>query len=321
LRGDYYEHLVGDCRYYRDTLGDWVLCFARHRLADTHTARDRSSLNTHLAVHRQETVEITTHPCLGRLSMVVGSVKTGVLPAMISRANSKVFSPLDLNVGVAIPAYNEEKNIGDVLCRLNRIGFGNVLVIDGLSSDGTLKVAAQNGAKIVLQDGRGKGQAIRQVLSNSYLDSDALVMMDADGSMSPEEIPRFVQALSDGADVAKGSRFIVGGESSDLTATRRFGNILMTSAVNIACGSNYTDLCYGFVAFNKKAIQMLAPVLESSNFEIEAEIFVKAKNLGLKVLEVPSFEYPRKNGKTNLKTFKDGFKIVKTIFSASLRID
>jgi glycosyltransferase involved in cell wall biosynthesis len=251
--------------------------------------------------------------------MVVRSVKTGALPTIISRAHFEVFSPLDLNVGVAIPAYNEEKNLGDVLHRLNSVGFSNVLVIDGLSNDGTLKVAAQNGAKIVLQDGRGKGQAIRQVLSNSYLDSDALVMMDADGSMSPEEIPRFVQALSDGADVVKGSRFIVGGGTSDMTATRRFGNTLMTFAVNILCGSNYTDLCYGFVAFNKKAIQMLAPVLESNNFEIETEIFIKAKKLGLKVLEVPSFEYPRKNGKTNLKTFKDGFKIVKTIFSASLR--
>ena len=251
--------------------------------------------------------------------MVFGSVKTGALPAIISRAQSKVFSPLDLNVAIAIPAYNEEKNLGDVLFRLNRIGFGNVLVIDGLSNDGTLKVAAQNGAKIVLQDGRGKGQAIRQVLSNSYLDSDALVMMDADGSMSPEEIPRFVQALSDGADVVKGSRFIVGGGSSDLTVTRRFGNAIMTSAVNILCGSNYTDLCYGFVAFNRRAIQMLAPVLESNNFEIETEIFIKAKKLGLKVLEVPSFEYSRRNGKSNLKTFEDGFKIFKTILLSSVR--
>src|SRR5208283_4152492 len=184
-------------------------------------------------------------------------------------AHFKVFSPIDFKVGVVIPAYNEEKNLGDVLCRVNSVGFRDVIVIDGLSNDGTLKVAAQNGAKIVLQDGRGKGQAIRQVLSNSYLDSDALVMMDADGSMSPEEIPRFVQALKDGADVVKGSRFVTGGGTYDMTATRRFGNTLMTSAVNILCGSKYTDLCYGFVAFNKNAIQVLAPVLESNNFEIE----------------------------------------------------
>jgi glycosyltransferase involved in cell wall biosynthesis len=251
--------------------------------------------------------------------MVVRSVKCGVMSPKLSGADFKVFSPLNMNVGIAIPAKNEEKNLGEILCRLNTIGYNKILVIDGLSCDGTIKVAAENGAKIVLQNGCGKGQAIRQVLSNDYLSSDALVMMDADGSMSPEEIPRFVQALHDGADVVKGSRFVAGGGSFDITATRRFGNAIMTSCVNILCGTNYTDLCYGFVAFNKKAIKMLAPVLESNNFEIETEIFIKAKKLGLKILEIPSIEYNRKNGKSNLKTFRDGFKIFKTIFNASLK--
>ena len=233
---------------------------------------------------------------------------TGYLKPMIS---------LKMKVGIAIPAFNEEKNIGEVLSQLNRIGYENILVIDGLSKDGTLKIAAEGGAKIVLQDGRGKGQAIRQVLSNDYLASDVLVLMDADGSMAAEEVPRFVEALSKGADVAKGSRFMSGGGSYDMTALRRFGNKLMTSAVNFLCASRYTDLCYGFVAFNKKAIKALAPVLESSNFEIETEVFIKAQKLGLKVVEVPSMEYERKHGKSNLNTFRDGYKIFKTIAKTS----
>ncbi len=223
-----------------------------------------------------------------------------------------------MTVGVAIPAFNEEKNIGDVLSQLNYLGFGNVLVIDGSSKDGTLQVAVENGAKIVLQDGRGKGQAIRQVLSNDYLDSDALVLMDADGSMAAKEVPRFVEALNQGADVAKGSRFISGGGSYDMTPLRRFGNTIMTSTVNFLCNSRYTDLCYGFVAFNKKAMKALAPVLESNNFEIETEVFIKAQKLGLKVVEVPSIEYKRKSGKSNLNTFRDGYKILKTIALSSL---
>ena len=132
-------------------------------------------------------------------------------------------NPSIMKVGIAIPAFNEEKNIGAVLNQLNNMGYGNVLVIDGLSKDGTLKVAVENGAKIVLQDGRGKGQAIRQVLSKDYLDTDALVLMDADGSMSAEEVPRFVEALSKGADIAKGSRFIKGGGTYDMTAMRKLG--------------------------------------------------------------------------------------------------
>jgi glycosyltransferase involved in cell wall biosynthesis len=251
--------------------------------------------------------------------MVVNSVKIGTFSSKVLNSNLKVFSPLNLNVGIAIPAKNEAKNLGDVLCRLNSIGYNNVIVIDGLSNDGTLQVAAENGAKIVLQDGCGKGQAVRQVLANDYLNSDALVLMDADGSMSPEEIPRFVQALHDGADVVKGSRFIAGGGSYDITKIRKIGNTLMTSTVNKLHGTNYTDLCYGFVAFNKNAIKQLGPVLESNNFEIETEIFIKAKKLGLKVVEVPSVEGVRLSGKSNLKTFRDGYKIVKTIFSTSLK--
>ncbi|XHH09885.1 MAG: glycosyltransferase family 2 protein [Candidatus Bathyarchaeia archaeon] len=224
----------------------------------------------------------------------------------------------DLKVGIAIPALNEEKNIGDVLSALNNFGYENILVIDGLSKDGTLKVASEKGAKIVLQDGKGKGQAIRQVLNKSYFDTDALILMDADGSMSPEEVPRYVDALHRGADVVKGSRFMAGGGTDDMSFLRRVGNTIMTSVVNLFCRSKYTDLCYGFVGLSRRAVCVLAPVLESNDFEIETELFIKAKKLGLKVVEVPSWEYKRRHGKSNLNSFRDGFKIFKTIAYASI---
>jgi len=232
---------------------------------------------------------------------------------------SRVARPLNLNVGIAIPAFNEERNIECVLSGLKDIGFRNVLVIDGLSNDGTLKVAARNGAKIVLQDGRGKGAAVRQVLAKGYLDVEALVLMDADGSMSPQEVPRFVEALHNGADVVKGSRFVSGGGSGDMTFARKIGNGLFTSCVNLLWSTGYTDMCYGFAAFNQKAIRKLAPILESNNFEIETEIFIKAKKLGLKVVEVPSFEYKRNSGESNLHAFKDGLRILKTILTEAIR--
>jgi glycosyltransferase involved in cell wall biosynthesis len=224
-----------------------------------------------------------------------------------------------LNVGVAIPALNEEKNIEHVLCELKSLGYGNVLVIDGASKDGTLVVAEKNGAKVVLQDHLGKGQAIRQVLSNGYLDVEALVLMDADGSMSPEEVPSFIQALQNGADVVKGSRVIRGGGSDDMTTMRRVGNNILTTCANLLCSSKYTDLCYGFMAFNKKAIRTIAPVLTSNGFEIEAEIFIKAKRFGLKVVEIPSHEHRRRSGASNLNTFRDGFKILKTIINETVQ--
>lgn len=221
--------------------------------------------------------------------------------------------PGSLKVGVVIPALNEEKNLGSLLVTLKNLGYKHILVIDGKSKDRTMEVARRNGAIVIMQNGRGKGSAVREVLSNGYLDVDAMVLMDADGSMSPEEIPILVQGLTSGADLVKGSRFLKGGGTYDMSFIRRFGNLLMMSAVNLLWTTRYTDLCYGFAVFNKRSIAKMAPLLKSENFEIETEIFVKAKKLGLKVTEVPSVELKRRNGKSNLNAFKDGVKIFQTI--------
>jgi glycosyltransferase involved in cell wall biosynthesis len=225
-----------------------------------------------------------------------------------------------LDVGVVIPTLNEEKNIEEVIFDLKNLGYCKILVIDGMSKDETVMVAARNGAKAILQNGRGKGNAIRQVFGNGYLDADVVVMMDADGSMDPKEIPDFVEALSSGADVVKGSRFLKGGYSYDMSALRRIGNRLMVTVANLLWSANYTDLCYGFAAFNRRAVEKMGPLLKSENFEIETEIFLKALNLGLVVKEVPSTEFKRKNGKSNLNSFRDGFKILKTIADEYLKL-
>jgi glycosyltransferase involved in cell wall biosynthesis len=237
----------------------------------------------------------------------------------ISKGFCKVPIFIPMNIGVVIPALNEEKNIEEVLCRLKDFGYDNVLVIDGNSKDKTVSVAARHGAKVVLQNGQGKGDAIRQVLNSRYLDVDALVLMDADGSMDPAEISSFIEALNSGADVAKGSRFLKGGRTYDMDTTRRFGNSLLMFVLNFIWNANYTDLCYGYAVFNKKAIEKLTPVLESTGFEIETEIFIKALDLGLVVKEVPSIEYERKYGNSNLHAIRDGFRILKTILIESIR--
>ncbi len=224
-----------------------------------------------------------------------------------------------LNVGIVIPTLNEGKNIHEVLCKSNEVGYNKILVIDGNSIDKTIHVAAKGGAKVVLQIGLGKGDAIRQVLNNRYIDVDAIVMMDADGSMNPGEIPLFIEALNSGADIVKGSRFLKGGRTYDMDGFRRCGNSMMMFAINLLWSAKYTDLCYGYAAFSKRAIEKLAPVLESDGFEIETEIFIKALDLGLVVKEVPSIEYARKNGNSNLHAFRDGLKIFRTILQEFFR--
>lgn len=219
----------------------------------------------------------------------------------------------NLKIGVVVPARNEEQNLPIVLEALQRMGIDDILVIDGNSKDRTVEVAKDFGVNVVFQNGNGKGNAICQVFCNGYLDVDAVVLLDADGSMRPEEIPLLVEGLTSGADLAKGSRFMEGGHSEDMNLLRRFGNLLFLSLVKLFWSADYTDLCYGFSIFSKETIKKLAPILESQNFEIEAEVFIKAKKLGLKVAEVPSVELRRRHGKSNLKSFTDGFRILRTI--------
>jgi hypothetical protein len=103
------------------------------------------------------------------------------------------------------------------------------------------------------------------------------------------------------------------GGSFDISFPRRIGNLFFVLLVNLLWSTKYTDICYGFVAFKKDALKRLAPSLRSDDFEIETEICIKAKKLGLSVLEVPSVELSRKSGSSNLNTIRDGVRILKTI--------
>src|SRR4051795_10741705 len=126
-------------------------------------------------------------------------------------------------VSVVIPTYNEAKNLPHVFGLLPE-DVHQVIVVDGHSVDGTIEVAQalRPDVTIVRQNRRGKGNAM--ACGFAAVTGDVVVMLDADGSADPREIPRFVQALVEGADYAKGTRFVVGGGSSDITRTRRWGN-------------------------------------------------------------------------------------------------
>lgn len=222
-------------------------------------------------------------------------------------------------VNVIIPTLNEEKNVCDIINRLKQVGCKNILIIDGHSEDSTVEFARKLGAKVILQNGKGKGGALRQAFEESILDGDVIVIMDADGSMPPEELPLFTEAVKKGVDVVKGSRFLPCGGSEDLTPIRRVGNRILTGVLNFLFLTHYTDLCYGYMAFKKEALNKLSSHLKSENFEIETEICIKSKTLGLRVLEIPSVERARLNGTSKLNTFRDGFRILTLLLKESLK--
>ena len=237
-------------------------------------------------------------------------------------------------VSILIPAVNEAENIEALLNKLAVIlpGMAETTVLDGGSTDTTVRVATALGATVILQKGTGKGDALRQAFTGDHA-GDIILVMDADGSNRPEEVPQLIAAIVNGADIAKGSRFMKGGGSTDLTYIRKIGNKLFISIVNHAWSGEYTDLCYGFMAFRKDALNrlncqnwtinclnancngcyQLLPFLESVNFQIETEICIKARKLGLKVVEIPSIELKRRYGASKLRGFHDSLSIAKVI--------
>jgi glycosyltransferase involved in cell wall biosynthesis len=213
-------------------------------------------------------------------------------------------------VSVVVPALNEGRNIREVLARIPDDVY-EVILVDGGSRDNTVKAARETwpALRVLMQPRRGKGDAITHGCRN--VRGDIIVMLDADGSARPEEIPRFVKALTAGADLAKGSRFLPGGGSADITRFRALGNRFLTGLVNVLFGSRYTDLCYGYNAFWTRAFDRLE--LDVEGFEIETQINVRALSAGLAVVEVASHEDPRLSGVSNLNAFRDGSRVLRTI--------
>lgn len=215
-----------------------------------------------------------------------------------------------VRVSVVIPAKNEAANLPHVLPYIPT-WVAEVIVVDGHSTDNTVEVAQQliPDVRIVAQQGRGKGAALRSGFAAAT--GDIIVMLDADGSTDPGEIPAYVGALLAGADFAKGSRFLQGGGTSDMELYRKLGNWSFVAIVRVLFGGNYTDLCYGYNAFWKRVLPQLA--LNGDGFEIETMMNVRALQTGLRIAEVPSFEAERVHGSSNLRTIPDGWRVLTTI--------
>ncbi len=214
-------------------------------------------------------------------------------------------------VSIVIPTLNEEKNLPHVLPGIQS-WVHEVVLVDGHSVDRTIEVAKElyPDIHIIQQPGRGKGDALRAGFNAAT--GDIIVMIDADGSMDVGEIPNFIGALLSGADFVKGSRFLQGGGTDDMEVYRMVGNWFFTLLVRLLFGGRFSDLCYGYNAFWKDVVPKLA--LDADGFEIETMMNVRALRAGLNVFEVPSFESDRIHGASNLQTFPDGWRVLKTIF-------
>ena len=231
--------------------------------------------------------------------------------------------PQHPRVSVVVPAKGEAANIREVLPYLS--GFFEVVVVVSENDHESARAAVEAlpSARVIHQTRKGKGNAL--VCGFREANGDVIVTFDVDGSADPHEIPRFVQALTRGADLAKGSRFCSGGGSQDITQFRALGNRGLNVLASAMTGTRFSDLCYGFNAFWADQLPVLClpdPEAEApqhgDGFEIEALIIGRFAFAKAIIIEVPSYEYDRYHGESNLNAIRDGFRVLWTILKDRL---
>jgi glycosyltransferase involved in cell wall biosynthesis len=221
-------------------------------------------------------------------------------------------------ISVVIPAYNEERTIGNVVSEtisvMGSIGMPyEILIVDDGSSDMTRQIATGYKAT-VLSNGknRGKGYTLRKGFQHAQ--GDIIVTVDADGAHKPKEILSLIQPLFNGVDITAGSRFLGPGKDST-SRLNRLGNILFNIVIMILTGKLITDSQTGFRAFKKHALQSID--IQSNGYEIETEVTVKGLKNGFVVQEVPICCEKRQSGKSKIRILFDGFRILTTILKAN----
>lgn len=210
-------------------------------------------------------------------------------------------------VSLVVPTLNESENLRHVLPLIPE-WVAEVIIVDGRSTDDTVAVAKElrPDVKIVMEPTPGKGAALNAGFRAAT--GSIIAAIDADGSMDPRELNAYLGQLLSGADLVKGSRFMQGGGTTDMEAHRKLGNWGLMTLVNVLFRGRYSDLCYGYFAFWREALDVLQP--DAVGFEIETQINVRALKGRLRVAEVASFEAERVNGASNLNAIRDGFRIL-----------
>ena len=223
-------------------------------------------------------------------------------------------------ISVVIPAFNEEKTIGNVIQETIqamdtlRMPY-EIIVVDDGSTDRTKKIATQYKVN-VLSNGRNQGKGYALKKGFQYTQGNIIVTMDSDGAHNPKEIPDLIRPLSNGADIVTGSRFL-GTEKNHTSKLNIIGNHLINLTIMIFTRKRITDSQTGLRAFKKEFLQRTK--LESQGYEIETEITVKSLKNGFKYQEIPITCKERQYSISKLRILYDGLKIFKTILQSAIK--
>ncbi len=214
-------------------------------------------------------------------------------------------------VCVLLPTLDEEATIGDVIDGFRDHGYTNVLVVDGDSSDRTREIAREHGARVLIQSGEGKGQAIREALE--YVDVPYVLMADGDGTYDPADADQMLEPLGRGYEHVIGNRF-ANMDDDAMARLNGFGNRLINRAFRFIHGANYADILSGYRAFTVDSFDRLS--LDSDGFTIETELAVECVRQGVDTTVVPvSYAARPDESETNLHPIKDGGNIILALYS------
>lgn len=212
-------------------------------------------------------------------------------------------------VCVLIPTLNEAPTIGGLIRDFISLGFGNILVIDGHSSDGTRTIAAKAGARVIEQEGRGKGAAL--IKAFGLIEDPYILLIDGDGTYSAGDADRMLEPLASGSAHVIGDRLT--DENRQAFSRLNFtGNQVLNRLFKLAHGRFLNDILSGYRAFTRESVQQMR--LKESGFGIETEISAEAIRCNLEITIVPVSYKVRSGTPTKLNPFHDGLKITTTIY-------
>lgn len=227
--------------------------------------------------------------------------------SLISKNYISNFDDSLSEVTFMLPAYNEEQSIGKLINKFGKYDKSKVLVVDNNSYDRTAQIASKAGADVIQERKQGKGNAVKKGFKTTK--SKFTVMLDADDTYDPVDAVDLLKPLMEGrADVVLGSRLKGKRDKGAISNFNLVGNHLLSLCATIL-HSKVSDVCTGYWAFNKSAINhLLKEGIDSEGFEIEAEMFSKISSSDLRVLEVP-IQYKKRADDTKLNSVADGGKI------------
>ncbi|MDP8255002.1 MAG: glycosyltransferase family 2 protein [Candidatus Alcyoniella australis] len=224
-----------------------------------------------------------------------------------------------MKISAVVCAHNEQDSIEDVLHKLARLGsLYELIVVDDGSIDSTAQIAEGAGAQVLaLRPNQGKGRAIAAGIKAAR--GDWVLFIDGDGQDHPRDVPKLIQAATDGADLVNGSKFIGSIERGAISGPNYWGNRLMSGLINLLFGARISDSQSGFRLIRAKFLKALQ--LRSAQYEIETEILISALKQGLRVVEVPVLRSPRSAGRTDFRRIRNGLRILWTILRLRMRRD